>query len=86
MPVSPFFFTRERTPSDDLCSPFDSHQVCGGRKHAMTRGDFFFDFGLGGWVWTAFGDIHERYEPWLSCPWCKERLPEADVLMMDEED
>jgi len=62
------------------CSPYDALQMCAGRRDAVKRGDFLYDPALGGYVWVAFGDAIEQYEAWLSCPWCHEPLPSADII------
>ncbi len=64
----------------ERCDPYDPRIHCAGRDDACRRGDFLFSFRAGGWVWTAFGDELVRYEAWLSCPWCGETLPTADMV------
>lgn len=63
-----------------VCSPYDALIVCPGRADAMRRGDFTYDPSLGGYVWVALGDAIEKYEAWLSCPYCGERLPTGDMI------
>jgi len=59
------------------CSPFDPRVHCVGRDDACRRGEFTYSFRAGGWVWTAFSECDEA---WLSCPYCGETLPTADMV------
>ncbi len=63
-------------PVVDRCDSYDSRIKCVGRDDACRRGEFTYSFRAGGWVWTAFSEC----KAWLSCPYCGETLPTADMV------